>query len=207
MLKSVLKKIYYKIYGENSSKLIQDQSIFAKIGDKTLFNPNSQLDIRQKSIDKIFIEIGDECMIEGRFVFEKSTGKIIIGDRVFIGGGTSFICIDQIKIGSDVMFSWGCTIIDNDAHSLIMSERSRDVLDWKKGVEENKIGVYKNWSVVNSKPIEIKEGAWIGFNVIILKGVTIGKGAVVGAGSVVTKDVPDFAVVGGNPAKIIKYTS
>lgn len=39
-----------------------------------------------------------------------------------------------------------------------------------------------------------------------MKGVTIGKGAVVGAGSVVTKDVPDFAVVAGNPAKILKYT-
>jgi len=46
----------------------------------------------------------------------------------------------------------------------------------------------------------------IAFNAIILKGVTIGEGAVVGAGSVVTKDVPDYAVVGGNPAKILKYT-
>ena len=45
----------------------------------------------------------------------------------------------------------------------------------------------------------------IAFNAIILKGVTIGEGAVVGAGSVVTKDVPDYAVVGGNPAKILEY--
>ena len=42
---------------------------------------------------------------------------------------------------------------------------------------------------------------------IILKGITIGRGAVVGAGSVVTKDVPDYAVVAGNPAKILKYTT
>ena len=45
---------------------------------------------------------------------------------------------------------------------------------------------------------------WIGCNCIILKGVTIGEGAVVAAGSVVTKDVPPKALVGGNPAKIIK---
>ncbi|MCB0501084.1 MAG: hypothetical protein KDD32_00210 [Bacteroidetes bacterium] len=50
----------------------------------------------------------------------------------------------------------------------------------------------------------IKDKAWIGFNVIILKGVTIGEGAVVGAGSVVTKDVPDYTIVVGNPAKLIK---
>lgn len=53
--------------------------------------------------------------------------------------------------------------------------------------------------------ISIKDDVWIGLNSIILSGVTIGKGAVVAAGSVVTKDVPDYAIVGGNPAKIIKY--
>ena len=46
---------------------------------------------------------------------------------------------------------------------------------------------------------------WIGGRVIILPGRIIKKGAIIGAGSVVTKDVPEFAIVGGNPAKIIKY--
>ncbi|MGC8751800.1 DapH/DapD/GlmU-related protein, partial [Hydrotalea sp.] len=68
-------------------------------------------------------------------------------------------------------------------------------------------GAYKNWEKVKSSPIKIADKAWIGFNVIILKGVTIGEGAIVGAGSVVTKDVPPYAVVAGNPAKIIKYTT
>ena len=45
------------------------------------------------------------------------------------------------------------------------------------------------------------------FNCIILKGVTIGKGAIIAAGTIVTKDVPPFAVVGGNPARIIKYVN
>jgi len=55
------------------------------------------------------------------------------------------------------------------------------------------------------KPIHIKEGAWISSGVIILGGVTIGKNAVVGAGSIVTKNIPNNAIVAGNPAKIIKY--
>ncbi len=59
--------------------------------------------------------------------------------------------------------------------------------------------------VLTCKPILIKEGAWIGAGSTILPGVTVGKYAIVGASSVVTKDVPDYAVVVGSPAKIIKY--
>ncbi|RUR12111.1 acyltransferase [Legionella sp. km772] len=55
-----------------------------------------------------------------------------------------------------------------------------------------------------SKPIFVKEGSWIGANAVILPGVVIGKNSVVGAGSVVTKDVPDFCVVAGVPARVIK---
>lgn len=53
--------------------------------------------------------------------------------------------------------------------------------------------------------VTIKENAWLGMNVTICPGVTVGRYAVVAAGAVVTKDVPDYAVVGGAPAKIIKY--
>lgn len=53
--------------------------------------------------------------------------------------------------------------------------------------------------------IIVKDDVWIGANSTILSGVTINQGAVVAAGSVVTKDVPPYAIVGGNPAKVIKY--
>ncbi len=55
------------------------------------------------------------------------------------------------------------------------------------------------------KPVTIKHDVWVGANVLILGGVTVGNGAVIAAGAVVTKDVPDYAIVGGVPAKIIKY--
>lgn len=53
-------------------------------------------------------------------------------------------------------------------------------------------------------PVVIGDDVWIGARVIILPGIRIGTGAVIGAGAVVTKDVPDYAVVGGNPARILK---
>ena len=62
----------------------------------------------------------------------------------------------------------------------------------------------KRQSNIIEKPIHIKEGAWIGSGSIILGGVVIGKNSVVGAGSVVVSDIPDYAVVAGNPSRIIK---
>ena len=55
------------------------------------------------------------------------------------------------------------------------------------------------------KPVIIKEGAWIGAGAAIMKGVTVGKYAIIGSNSVVTKDIPDYAVAVGVPAKVIKY--
>ena len=54
-------------------------------------------------------------------------------------------------------------------------------------------------------PIKICDNAWIGERALILKGVTIGRGAIIAMGAVVTKNVPDYAVVAGNPASVVKY--
>lgn len=69
----------------------------------------------------------------------------------------------------------------------------------KKFFDNKKVEAYSNG------PIIINDEVWIGINSIIMSGVTIGKGAIIAAGSVVTKNVPAYAIVGGNPAKIIKY--
>jgi acetyltransferase-like isoleucine patch superfamily enzyme len=191
------------IFVNDKNAIIENNS------SKFIFHPNSSnisglnISVRNPIEGKKYIEIGGNSQISGSFIFEIEQGKITIGSRTFIGGGT-FICIDEIQIGNDVMFSWGCTVTDNNSHSHIWSERKNDVLEWKKGLDENKIGVYKDWSNVKKRKIKIKDKAWIGFNSIILKGVTIGEGAIVGAGSVVTKDVPDWTIVAGNPAKIIR---
>lgn len=59
--------------------------------------------------------------------------------------------------------------------------------------------------VITCKPVCIKKGAWLGAGSTILPGVTVGKYAIVGASSTVTKDIPDYAVAVGSPAKVIRY--
>jgi len=205
MIFRVLNKLFsfvgLKVIRKNTNFILNQEYL---INNGALIQSFS-LNIIKPVKDKIFLKLGKDSIINGSFIFEKETGKISIGERTFIGGGI-FICIDEIEIGNDVMFSWGCTVVDNNSHSVISTERVNDVLDWKRGIEEDKLGHYKNWANVKYSKITIKDKAWIGFNSIILKGVTIGEGAIIGAGSVVTKDVPDFAVVAGNPVRIIKYT-
>lgn len=199
-------KIFFRLLGYD---IVRRAS--GKLQPGVVCSPTSRLDdficeIRNGIAGKTYLEIGEHSVVSGKFVFETTTGRIFIGKNTFIGGGL-FICIEAIEIGNDVMFSWGCTLMDNDSHSLLSNERAKDVAEWKRGLDENSIGKYANWTNVKREKITIKNKAWIGFNCIILKGVTIGEGAIVAAGSVVTKDVPDYAVVAGNPARIVKTTT
>jgi acetyltransferase-like isoleucine patch superfamily enzyme len=202
----MLKEIFKSIKGKREYAAIQakNRTYIAKEDSSNI--DGLQLFFRLPE-NRTYITIGNDCLIAGAIYFENEKGNIKIGDRVFIGENTKLYCINGISIGSDVGIAWGCTIIDNNSHSLISQERQNDGANWKKGLEEGHESKYKDWSLVKSAPIIIKDKAWIGFNTIIMKGITIGEGAVVAAGSVVTKDVPDYAVVGGNPAKVIKYST
>jgi acetyltransferase-like isoleucine patch superfamily enzyme len=141
------------------------------------------------------LSVGTNSMIESSILFDKENAQVIVGDNTFIGAST-IICAKSISIGNDVLISWGCTIVDHNSHSLHLNLRLNDVANWMKG--------YKDWEHVQIVPITIQNKVWLGFNVIVLKGVTIGEGAIVGAGSVVTKDVPPYTIVAGNPARLIR---
>ena len=198
LFNKILKPLKLTIYKESSS----DNGDFISIGINSEIK-NCNIEIRKPTDTKSFI-VGNNSLLSGTFILENENGRITIGNNTFIGGGL-FISIIGIEVGDDVMISWGCTFMDNDAHSIDWIDRKTDISDWKKGIDESHIGKYKVWGKVNSGIISIKHKAWIGFNCIILKGVTIGEGAIVAAGSVVTKDVPDYTIVGGNPAKFIRF--
>ena len=141
------------------------------------------------------VRIGNQSILNCRIAFDSPGGQIDIGDRCYIGASL-LVCHTSISIGSDAIISWGVTIVDHDSHSLDWGQRSADVLDW----HENK----KNWDHVRISPVHVEERVWIGFGVSVLKGVRIGANSVVAAGSVVTKDVPPYSLVAGNPARIVR---
>lgn len=158
-------------------------------------HPSSKFNSKNIRVkNKCFINIDEQTQIVGSLIFDRDNASILIGKRVFISG--SIIAAQRIEIGDDVLISWGTTVVDHNSHSISFSERINDAVDWM--VDK------KDWSDVKISPVKICDKVWIGFNAIILKGVTIGEGSVVGAGAVVTKDVPPWTIVGGNPARIIR---
>lgn len=106
--------------------------------------------------------------------------RIIIGEKCSIGDRTEIHAGREVCIGDRVMIAWDCVIMDRDYHS-----------------------INSDGEVI--QPIVIEDNVWIGCKAIVLKGVKIGRNAVVGAGAVVLKDVPENAVVVGNPAGVIGY--
>ncbi len=175
--------------------------------DKSSIFPNG-IDVKfhsKREDKKIYLNVGKRCIINSKFIFETETGSVQIGDNVHIGGAV-FISRESIEIGNDVTMAWGITLYDHDSHSIYWSDRKNDNTQcYNDYVTYNGNNIVnKDWGAVKKKQIKIEDKVWIGFDVTILKGVTIGEGAVVGAKSVVTKDVPPFSVVAGNPAVVVK---
>lgn len=133
----------------------------------------------------ILSEIFDQKLDESTTVFPPFTtnfGRFTkIGKNVFINHGCSFLDLGGITIEDEVLIGPQVKLVTEN-HPLDPATR--------KGLI--------------TKPILIKQNAWIGAGATILPGVTVGENAVVAAGAVVSKDVPDNSVVGGIPARILK---
>lgn len=126
---------------------------------------------------KIGMKVGRNCTIR-RGIYLGSPNELTVGEGSFLGRA-SLYCTGGVKIGRSVNISDGVVIIT--AKHAVNSPRFEAIYE----------------------PIEIGDWAWLATNAMILAGITVGEGAVVAAGAVVTKDVPPYSIVGGNPAKVI----
>jgi len=136
------------------------------------------------------LKIGDNVQINQNVTIgarsEAVEPLLTIGKNCDIGPGTLIDCSDRVEIGNDVIFSPNISI-----YTHLHNYEKKDVLIREQGE--------------STAPVIIEDDVFIGKNATILMGVKIGKGAVIGAHSVVTKDIPEYAVFGGVPAKFIKY--
>ncbi len=143
------------------------------------------------------VAIGADCTIGAKIYVNTEKAEVRIGDNVSIGGGTIIESAVGIAIHSDVLISYQCILQDSNNHSLRLSERIHDNLNWNRRGQHD-------WRLPVSAPVVVGRGCWIGARAIILKGVRLGEGCVVGAGSVVTKSFPAWSILAGNPAKWIR---
>lgn len=165
------------------------------IGEGTIINKDAR--IWNSSNNSEHITIGNYSLIVGTLLVWQNCGKIEIGSYAFVGENSRIYSAKRIKIGDRVQIAHGCNIFDNNIHSLDPIERHSE---YKQNITSQIVKLYP----LKEKEVTIKDDAWLGANVIVLKGVTIGEGAVIGAGSVVTNDIPDYCVFAGNPARFVK---
>lgn len=116
----------------------------------------------------------------------QGSGTLVLGENSYIGSYSVIGVNDTIEIGKNVMIANAVSIRDTDHN---FTDVSVDMVN--QGIK--------------TEPVYIKDNVWLGHGVVITKGVTINSGAIIAANAVVTKDVPENAIVGGVPAKVIKY--
>lgn len=131
----------------------------------------------------------DECSLDrGVVLIASGTGggepTISIGRGTYVNRYTILDAIESLVIGNEVAIGPNCYITDHD-HGM---DPARAPLQ----------------QPMVAQPTRIEDRAWVGANVVVLKGVTIGQGSIVGAGSVVTRSVPPRAVAVGSPARVIR---
>ncbi len=135
-------------------------------------------------------KLGDYVQINRRNILEEA----IVGDCTYTGANT---VLKHVDVGRFCSISWNVSATGNTHDYRSLSAHPFTRLKSFGFVDENE--------PLEHETITIGNDVWIGANVSILSGITIGDGAIVGAGGVVTKDIPPYAIVVGNPAKILKY--
>jgi len=166
-----------------------------------IFTAAGLLNIRMSAYRKMF-DIGENCVFSSGVLFKTDStiknASLKIGDRV------------KISFDVDIDYTGGLVIeeeVEFTRDIIVLTHHHKRHTDRESSYEYYIGGEYSDLDIVQT-PLIIRKGAFIGARAIILPGVSsIGKYAIVGAGSVVTKEVPDYTMVAGNPARIVKQNT
>lgn len=164
------------------------KTLFKHFGKGSLLAPGVKILTPQNVSIGENSSIMSNCIIE-TCVTNSKNPELTIGDKVSIGEYSHITCANRIVIGNGVLTGRFVLITDN-SHGKITEEES-NILPLSRKIH-------------SSGPVFIGDNVWIGDKATILPNVTIGKGSIVAANAVVTKDVSEYSVVAGVPAKIIR---
>ena len=185
-VKKAINHIYETVSGIHAE--IQFDKVLSEVGN---WGEGSKIQFPYKISIPSKLYVGRNCFIcEGARIdsndLEYETSKISIGDNCYISYNISVLAGADVDIGKDVLI----------ASNVMITSHNHGVSN------ENNLSYMKQALVC--APVRIGNGCWIGEKAIILSGVTIGERSVIGAGAVVTKSVPPYSIVVGNPARIVK---
>lgn len=190
VLRGGMHKLFLK---KSKGILFVGKKVKLKCRKKIIFNGTAIIEdgVKIDALSKGGMEVGDNFSI-GRNGIIECTGvirelgeKLVIGNNVGIAANVFISMRGKIEIGDDTIFGPNVAI-----HA---ENHNFDDLD-----------VPIRLQGATRKGVKIGRDCWIGSGVIILDGVTIGDGCIIAAGAVVNKDIPDYSIVGGVPAKVIK---
>lgn len=178
------------------------KKLFASLGRGAIFGPGLTLRCPGQ------ITLGDNFVADGNVVLDAkgSDSSIEVGDAVFLGKNTIFSCASaSIKLGNEVSIGPNSYIrasrgplkmgsyITIGAHTVIISGNP----------DHKRLDIPMMKQEGSAKGIAIGDDVWMGVGVRVIDGVNIGNGCVIGAGAVVTKDIPDYSIAAGVPAKVM----
>ena len=127
-------------------------------------------------------------------------GRVHVGDYTVLNG-TYLVCNDRIRIGNHCLIAWGSVFTDTwgpIAQSPL--EARRRALRAAAADPSRRLP-----PVAAPRPVTLEDNVWVGFDSVVLPGVTLGRGAIIGCKTVITADVPPYAVVVGDPPRIVRY--
>jgi acetyltransferase-like isoleucine patch superfamily enzyme len=131
------------------------------------------------------LEIGRGTVLESGVTLQSAEGHVRLGQRVYLSRGVTVGAVDRVDIGDFALIGPGCYITDAD-------HRFGDPL---VPVPDQGMSV--------KGPTVIEDNVWLGANVVVTSGVRIGRRSVIGANSVVTRDIPEFSIATGIPARVV----
>jgi acetyltransferase-like isoleucine patch superfamily enzyme len=136
---------------------------------------------------------------DGSTFYVSPNGLVTVGAYTCLNS-TSIVCHQRIVIGAHCLLAWGAVILDAWCPESISAMGRRRVLECAATHADRYL-----MAVGEPRPVMIEDNVWVGFDSVVMPGVTLGRGCVIGCKSVVTADVPPYAVAVGNPIRIVRY--
>jgi acetyltransferase-like isoleucine patch superfamily enzyme len=152
------------------------------------------------SAQPIGLELGYASGNYGRSNFIVGRNGVLKVGKFVVLEATNLICNKSISIGDHCMFSWGSVVTDSWLTPELYPSAARKAMLKALAAAE-----HRDLEFEYTNPVVIEDNVWVGFDAVIMPDVHLGQGSVIGCKTIITEDVPPYAVVVGQPARIVKY--